>query len=131
MNHQYQRRHGDVRNRLEITHAVGHLATHIGQQPQAATVDQQRIAIGRGLGRNVAYDYAAGAVVHHDLLAETVSETLRYKAGSEIAAPARLRRDQAYGFGGKLLCAGCNRHKGQAGNNQIACIGHGMILCAR
>ncbi len=90
--HQQERRQADVGDRRQLTVDIvgGFLQQRIDRH-RAARCRQQRVAVGRGLGRDVGAYHAAraSAIVDHDLLAENFRDFLRHHAADEIRGLAR------------------------------------------
>jgi hypothetical protein len=106
---------GDDRNRLEaLDRIVGQLV-----EPGIDRVDQrdheQRVAVFRRIGGELAADDAAGAaaVVHHDLLAQPRAQLGGDQAADAVVDGARRERnDQPYRLGRVVLRRG-RRREGQ------------------
>ena len=78
----------------------------------ADALQQQRVAVGRGLGGDLGGDHAAaaGAVVDDDLLAQTVGQFLREQPRDDVGAAARGgSREHAHRAFGECGGAGAER----------------------
>ena len=92
---QQQRRSGDAGDRREVR---DHVIRHAGVQPlvqhRGAFHQQQRVAVGRGLGDGVSADHAAGggSVLHHHGLLQPLGQLLRDQPADRIDAAAGTDR---------------------------------------
>ncbi len=87
-------------------------------------VEQQRVAVRRGLGHAARAERAAGTadIFDHDLLAEILAHALRDEAGHGIGRAACRERhdhgDGALGIFGE--CGGCENRGAQRGGEKLA-----------
>ncbi len=129
--HQHERHVRDQRDRHEVLdRIVGQLLVERGVDgQQAARRHQQRVAVGRALGDRIGGDHgpAAGAVLDHERLAETVGEMLAEPAREDIGAAARrVRHDDGDLARGILLRRRGLRERAGRKTDQRAVFEHGQ-----
>ena len=112
---------GEDRDRHEILHRVERLLVEPRIDRMRDRDDEERVAVGRGLGGEIGADHAAGAgaIVDEDLLAEVLAELVGDDAADDVVAAAgRERDDQAdrSGWGSRRRTRRGARREARAGS---------------
>ena len=115
----HRRRQADHRHRHQVVLLVGQALSDHAVRQQAGRADQERIAIGRGLGDEIVAEHgaAAGPVVHDDRLAQRLASAFGGGAAEQVVGAAGGEGNDEVdrpGRPGLSICAGAEQGTGEA-----------------